>query len=153
MTTMIVSPGTSGDYPVLTIKVGSDASGLDVATMQDVTLNAANDVYSWSQLNAAGKFQIATTSTNSISLNMVVDYDAFFGATTAGNTAKTDGIFKLSNEKTKIKFELKMGSSTGTDKTITGEGYITGIAPTVSADQPVWVTPVTITVLGNYDVV
>jgi len=35
---------------------------------------------------------------------------------------------------------------------INGKGYITGLAPTVSADSPVWVTPITITVTGDYTV-
>lgn len=152
MSTMIVSPGTSGAYPTLNLKVTGDTTGLDIATMQDVTVNAANDVFTWTQLNQAGKLQIPTTSTNSISLNMVVDQDTFFGVTAAGEVAKTKGIFGLSNEKTKVNFSFTMASSNGTDKVISGEGYITGLAPTVSADSPVWVTPVTISVLGDFTV-
>jgi hypothetical protein len=152
MATMIVSPGTSGAFPELTLKVTGDTTGLVVATMQDVTVNASNDIFTWTQLNAAGKFQIPTTSTNSISLNMVVDQDAFFGVTTVGEAAKSAGIFGLSNGKTKVNFSFTMASSNGTDKVISGEGYITGLAPTVSADSPVWVTPVTLTVLGNFTV-
>ena len=152
MSTMIVSPGTSGAFPVLTLKVSGDTTGLDVATMQDVTVNASNDTFSWTQLNAGGKFQIPTTSTNTISLNMVVDQDAFVGVTTVGEAAKSAGVFGLSNAKTKVLFELTMASSNATDKKISGEGYITGLAPTVSADSPVWVTPVTVTVLGNFTI-
>jgi hypothetical protein len=37
-------------------------------------------------------------------------------------------------------------------KTITGTGYVTGLAPTVSADAPVWVSPITITVDSAYTV-
>jgi hypothetical protein len=43
-------------------------------------------------------------------------------------------------------------STGGAGKTITGVAYITGLAPTVSADAPVWVSPVTLTVTGNYTV-
>ena len=149
---MIVSPGTSGAYPTLNLKVTGDTTGLDVTTMQDVTVNAANDVFTWTQLNQAGKLQIPTTSTNSISFNIVVDQDAFFGVTAAGEAAKTAGLFGLSNGKTKVNFSFTMASSNGTDKVISGSGYITGLAPTVSADSPVWVTPVTLTVLGDFTV-
>ena len=152
MTTMIVSPGTSGAYPTLNLKVTGDTTGLDVTTMKDVTLNAANDVFSWTQLNSGSKYQIPTTANNSISMNIVVDQEAFFGVTTASEAAKTAGLFGLSNAKTKVSFSLTMASSNATDKVITGEGYITGVAPTVSADSPVWVTPITITVLGGYTV-
>jgi len=44
-------------------------------------------------------------------------------------------------------------SDGSTGKTISGKGYITGLAPTVSADSPVWVSPITITVTGDYTVV
>jgi hypothetical protein len=53
----------------------------------------------------------------------------------------------LSTAKTEVDFEINLGS-----KTISGIGYITGLAPAVSADSPVWVTPVTITVSGDYTV-
>jgi hypothetical protein len=60
----------------------------------------------------------------------------------------------MSNSKDKIEFSLYMGDKDdGTDsKTISGVGYITGLAPTVSADAPVWVSPITITVDGEYTV-
>jgi hypothetical protein len=64
------------------------------------------------------------------------------------------GIFGCSTLKTKISFELYMGDeSDGTNGiTVSGDGYITGLSPTVSADQPVWVSPVTITVDGDYSI-
>jgi hypothetical protein len=65
-----------------------------------------------------------------------------------------EGIFGLSQNKRAVDFTLYMGdTSTGTaGKTLTGVAYITGLAPTVSADAPVWVSPVTLTVTGNYTV-
>jgi hypothetical protein len=64
------------------------------------------------------------------------------------------GIFGLSKSKTLVEFELFMGKTDtgGTGKTLSGKGYVTGLAPTVSADSPVWVTPITITVTGDYTV-
>ena len=60
----------------------------------------------------------------------------------------------MSNNKNKVEFSLYLGDNDdGTNgKTISGEGYITGLAPTVSADAPVWVSPITITVDGEYTV-
>lgn len=150
------SPGVSGAQ--VTLKVyrlskSDDATGLSIPGLQDITLNAANDVFTWTQLDSSGKKQIATTSTNSLAMNLVVDEASFFG-TGSGTTAAGKGVFGLSKDKTKVEFELSMGDNDdGTaTKVISGFGYITGLAPTVSADSPVWVSPITITVTGDYTV-
>lgn len=145
MATIIASPGVSGQFPVLNLKVGSDTLGLSVPMMQDITINNSNDVFTWTQLNETAKLQVATTATNSISGNLVVDQDVFFGKTASGEAAQTKGLIGLSTEKTKVEFSITVGS-----KTLSGEGYVTGLAPTVSADSPVWTTPLTITVSGEY---
>lgn len=145
MATLIASPGVTGQYPVITLKASGDTTGLAIPMLQDVTINNANDVFTWSQLNVTAKLQVATTATNSISTNIVVDTDVFFGVTTTGETAKSKGLLGLSTEKTPVTFSITMGA-----KNVTGSGYVTGLAPTVSADSPVWVTPVTITVTGEY---
>lgn len=150
------APGVSGVQTTLklfhTSKV-ADATGLTVPGLQDITLNAANDVFTWTQLDSASKLQIATTSTNSLSMNLVLDQTAFFGSGT-GSTAAAKGIFGLSNDKVRVEFELYLGDTSGgaAGKTISGFGYVTGLAPTVSADAPVWVSPITITVDGDYEV-
>ena len=148
------APGNASAEVTLNIKVSGDTVGLDVPALQDVTVNAANDVFTWTQLDQASKLQIATTATNSLSMNLVLDQDVFFGATAAGEAAQTAGIFGLSTDKTKINFELYLGDTdTGaTGKTVSGSGYVTGLAPTVSADSPVWISPITITVDSDYTV-
>lgn len=151
------APGAAGVEATLTLKnvavVGD--TGLDVPAMQDVTINNANDVFTWSQLDSGSKFQIATTATNSLSMNIVLDQTAFFGDALAdAGTAERLGIFGLSRDKAKVSFSLFLGKEDdgSAGKTISGEGYVTGLAPTVSADSPVWVSPVTITVTGDYTV-
>jgi len=152
------APGnaTTGSSLSLTVVGGTDSTGLVIPALQDVTVNAANDVFTWTQLDSASKLQIATTATNSMSMNIVLEQDTFFGSSTPGEDAQTAGIFGLSKDKTKVAFELYLGSTDGATtadgKTISGEGYITGLAPTVSADAPVWVSPITITVDGDYTV-
>jgi len=148
------APGNASAEVTLNIKVSGDTAGLDVPALQDVTVNAANDVFTWTQLDQASKLQIATTATNSLSMNLVLDQDVFFGATAAGEAAQTSGIFGLSTDKTKVNFELYLGDtdSGATGKTLSGSGYVTGLAPTVSADSPVWISPITITVDSDYTV-
>lgn len=153
------APGTSGIQATLSISVESNSSdtGTTIPALQDVTVNNANDVFTWTQLDSGSKQQIATTATNSLGMNLVLEQTTFFGDSTASaNTAALKGIFGLSKDKTKVSFSLYLGSTDGATtsdgKTITGDGYITGLAPTVSADAPVWVTPITITVDGDYTV-
>jgi hypothetical protein len=99
-------------------------------------------------LNESAKLQVATTATNSIISTIVVEPDTFFGDATAttGSAAKL-GLIGLSTAKTEVEFEINLGT-----KTLSGIGYVTGLAPTTSADAPVWTTPITITVSGEYTV-
>lgn len=151
------APGVGSAQATLTVYHTSkvaDATGLALPALQDVTVNNANDVFTWTQLDSGSKQQIATTATNSVSMNIVLDQTVFFGSGSPSTTAASQGIFGLSKNKIKVVFELYLGDtdSGGTGKTISGSGYITGLAPTVSADSPVWVSPVTITVTGDYSV-
>jgi hypothetical protein len=152
------APGT-GNQVTLTIDVASSdtditqgVGALPIPALQDMTINAANDVFTWSQLDSTAKKQVATTSTNSIAMNLVVDTASFFGtdtdATITGTIAE-QGIFGCSRNKTLINFIIRVENATA-DTFIKGVGYITGLAPTVSADSPVWVSPITITVSGEY---
>lgn len=152
------APGVAGVQATLSISVAANSAAtpeLTVPGLQDVTINAANDVFTWTQLDTASKLQIATTATNSLGMNIVLDQTVFFGdATEVVGEADYKGIFALSTDKDLLDFELYLGDTSGgaTGKTISGQGYITGLAPTVSADAPVWVSPITITVTGDYTV-
>jgi hypothetical protein len=153
------APGTTSQI-VLKLDVGIaegtltlGGSPLTVPALQDITINAANDVFTWSQLDSTAKKQVATTSTNSISMNLVVDPTTFFGTTLASvqsDTVAAQGILGMSRNKTLVTFSLKFQEGGATDRFIKGQGYITGLAPTVSADSPVWISPITITVTGEY---
>lgn len=154
------APGSANQI-TLKLDVASDtsditqgASPLTVPALQDITINAANDVFTWSQLDSSAKLQVATTSTNSISMNLVLDQDIFFGTNLSAAVSGTileQGLFGCSRNKTLVNFILKVEEG-ATDTVIKGVGYITGLAPTISADAPVWVSPCTITVVGEYTV-
>jgi len=149
MSTLIVSPGgASGQEtspPVLTLSTAVTGN-LVVPMLQDVTINNSNDVFQWTQLDKNAKLSVATTSTNSIDTTIVVDNTVFFGdaVATTGSAAKM-GLLGLSTAKTEVDFTINMGT-----KVVSGKAYITGLAPTVSADSPVWTTPVTLSVNGEY---
>jgi hypothetical protein len=142
------APG-SATAPTVSLYAWGVAGNLSVPSLQELTINNSNDVFTWTQLNEASKLQVATTATNSISTNVVVEELTFFGnASATASSAARLGLIGLSDAKTKCQFTI---TNFGT-KTITGNCYITGLAPKISADQPVWVTPVTLTVSGGYTV-
>jgi hypothetical protein len=147
-------PGTANQI-VLTLDIAdsvtdiTQSAAITLDGLQNITMNAANDVFTWTQLDSGSKKNVATTATNSLDMNIVLDELTFFGnpAATALTAAKL-GVFNLSKNKTYVDFSLFIGDGV----TISGVGYVTGLAPTVSADSPVWVTPITITVDGDYTV-
>ena len=149
------APGVANVQATLTMTASAATGPLAMPALQDITINNSNDVFTWTQLDSSSKLQVATTATNSLAMNCVLDEETFFGnaSATAGSAAKL-GVFGLSKDKTLVSFSLYMGDTSGgaTGPTITGSGYVTGLAPTVSADSPVWVSPITLTVTGDYTV-
>ena len=151
------APGVANVQATLTMTASAATGPLAMPALQDITINNSNDVFTWTQLDSSSKLQVATTATNSLSMNCVLEEDTFFGTTAnaASNTsAAAQGIFQLSKNKTLVGFSLYMGDTSGgaTGPTLTGNAYVTGLAPTVSADSPVWVSPITLTVTGDYTV-
>lgn len=149
------APGVAASQVVLTLTdaTGTLTGNLVVPALQDVTVNNSNDVFTWTQLDSGSKQQVATTATNSLSMNIVLDQTVFFGS--GGSTTVANvGIIGLSSAKTLVGFSLYLGdtSAGANGKTMSGNAYVTGLAPTVSADSPVWVSPVTLTVTGAYSV-
>lgn len=150
------APGVANAECVLTINSAVGLTGnLVVPALQDITLNAANDVFTWTQLDETAKLQLPTTSTNSLAMNLVLDQDSFFGTNpSAGGSVGNVGIFGLSTTKNLVNFTLYMGDQQdgSAGPSVSGNAYVTGLAPTVSADAPVWVSPITLTVTGEYTV-
>ena len=128
-------------------------AGLVVPSMQDVTINNSTGVFRWKTLDSTAENAATTPATNQLSLNVVVDTTAFFGTGTAGDDdVKEKGLFTVSKEKTEIFFRVYFNGTDSTSKFLSGTGYISGLAPTVNPDAPLWVTPVTIEVDGDYTV-
>jgi hypothetical protein len=129
------------------------AGKITVPALQKLTVNTSNGTYEWAQLDSRAKKVVATVSTNSLVTDIVLDSVTFFGnaSATSGSLAKK-GILGAQADKTKLAFKVRMDSPTGdgTGDTISGVGYITQLAPTVTAEQPVWTTPVTIVVDGDF---
>lgn len=123
--------------------VVSTATTIVVPALQDITVTNNNGTFRWVQLDSQSRRVVATPATNSLNFNIVLDDTAFFtGAST------TKGLFDLSNSKTKVYFKFSWGG--GSTKYVTGSGYLAGLAPKVTPDQPVWLSPLVIEVDGNY---
>ena len=136
----------------LTGNIALSSGYISVPAIQKLTINTSNGTFEWSQLDSRAKHVVATVSTNSLVTDIVVDQPTFFGNTsaTAGSMAKL-GILNVQSNKTKLAFKVRVdGDTTGAGDTISGVGYITQLAPTVSADQPVWTTPMTLVVDGDF---
>ena len=126
------------------------ANALVLPYLQDITINNSTGVFRWKTLDSTAENAATTPATNSISMNIVVDETTFFGASNTENSVVNDGIFGASKNKTKVHFEIGFEGADSTDVTLSGEGFISGLAPTVNMDAPVWVTPITIEVDGDY---
>jgi hypothetical protein len=152
MTTSYIQSAAGTNNPVLRLVISgttsTTATNLLIPTLQDVTINNANNVFTWSQLNESAQLQVATNATNSITSNIVVELDTFFGDNAQASwSAARKGLIGLSVAKTQVDFSINIGT-----KSLSGVGYVTGLAPAVTADAPVWVTPITITVSGEYTI-
>lgn len=142
-----VAPTAAGFHTTGTATAGT----LEVPALQDITITNTPSTFRWKQLDTASEKVVTSVSSNSISGTLVLDPTTFFGTVgTSPFDAVEKGIFNLSNEKTQVDFLIGLsGLSTG-DRYIMGSGYFSGVAPTVSADSPVWTSPISIEVDGDY---
>lgn len=158
------SPGVTNSEVVVKLRINGEsgnANVISVPALQNLTINNATDVFTWSQLDETAKLQVPTTATNSVEATIVVDPTTFFGS--SGNAAVTGvtsarGILGLSKSKVKCDFEIRFlttldgNGNVSSSKFISGEGYITNLAPALTAEQPVWTTPLTLSVTGDYSI-
>ena len=127
------------------------ANALVVPGMQDITINNSTGVFRFKTLDNTAESAVTTPATNQLSLNCIVDSTAFFGTGTGGDDdAKENGLFGVSKAKTKVFFNVYFDGTDSTSKFLSGSGFVSGLAPTVNMDSPVWVTPVTIEVDGDF---
>ena len=128
--------------------VASNA-GLRVPYMQDITINNSTGVFRWKTLDSTAENAATTPATNQVSLNVVVDTAAFFGSSNA-DLVVNGGLFGASKDKRRVYFRAYFDGTDSTSRYLSGSGFISGLAPTVNPDAPIFVTPVTIEVDGDY---
>ena len=121
------------------------ANVMTVPSLQEVTLNASPGTFRWQQLDTASEKVVTTPSTNSVAVTLVMDDTTFFS-----NVGATPALVDIVNNKTEVYFRLGWQGLSSGDRYIQGKGYLTALAPTVSPGSPVWTTPITIEVDGDF---
>ena len=141
----VSAPTSQAILQISTASIASTSSGYVVPALQDITINNAVGVFQWQQLDEFSNKTVPTPANNSIAGNFVIDSTSFF---TGSNGVA--GLFDLSNDATLVYFRVYFeGRVTAGKKYISGQGYITNLAPTVNPGAPVWVSPITLSVDGD----
>jgi hypothetical protein len=136
------------------------ANVLSVGCLQDVTVTASTGVFSWTDFCSVDTNKLPTPADNEIATNVVIDDVKWFGnSAAASGSAAQEGMASLSQNKIPVQFLVVWNNSdianvvngnvaNGTYWS-SGIGFITNLAPTVSPDAPVWVSPMTLAVDGT----
>ena len=151
-----ITVNTTGTQP--TLYVSTDTSNvanaaLSVVCLQDITITNSTGIYSWTDFCSIDTNKITTPADNEITTNVVLDPINWFGNASAGNTtAAYNGVSGLSINKIPVSFQIVMNGDANTSNAFyyEGTGYISALAPTVSPEAPVWVSPLTIAVDGAF---
>ena len=140
-----------GDAAVNANVASGATTGLVVPQMQDITINNSTGIFRFKTLDNTAESAVTTPATNQISLNAVVDANSFFGTGAGSIDLLIDaGLFGASKAKTRVYFQVAFDGRDSGSKYFSGSGFISGLAPTVNMDSPVWITPVTIEVDGDF---
>ena len=143
----VSAPTSNAIIQISTASISTTSSGYVIPALQDITLNNSAGQFNWTQLDVFANLTVSTPATNSISANLVLDSTTFF--TGANSTA---GLFDLSNDATMIYFRVYFDGNRTASKYVSGQGFITNLAPTVNPTAPVWVSPIQISVDGDFTV-
>ena len=158
-----ITVNTTGTQPTLILSTtisNVDANtftantALDVTCLQDVTITNSTGIFSWTDFCSIDTNKVTTPADNEITTNLVIDDIGFFGnANATPNTSATfNGVNGLSINKIPVSFKLILNGDATSNGAFyyQGLGYVSSLAPTVSPEAPVWVTPLTIAVDGQF---
>jgi hypothetical protein len=158
-----ITVNTTGTQPTLilsteisnvTANTFTANTALNVTCLQDVTVTNSTGIFSWTDFCSTDTNKITTPADNEITTNIVIDDTGFFGnGNVTPNTAATfSGVNGLSLNKIPVSFKLILNGAANTTGAFyyQGTGYVSSLAPTVSPEAPVWVSPLTIAVDGSF---
>jgi hypothetical protein len=125
------------------------ATAVTVPFIQDLTLDTTAGTQTYNVLDNSAAKTFTTTNTNSITLNMLVDEDTFFGDGSNAEQIANVGLLGSSINKDRVYFELSFEGATSGARCVTGSGFISGLAPVLNMDNAVIVSPMTIVIDGQ----
>jgi hypothetical protein len=126
------------------------ANVITVPFMQDITVNNSTGTFRFKTLASGSESVVTTPATNQLSLNAIVDDAVFFGEGAVNGSLVINGVLGTSKNKTKIGFRAYFDGTDAGSRYMEGVGYISGLAPTVNPDSPLWITPVSVEVDGDF---
>lgn len=156
-----ITVNTTGTQPTLLVSTdlisnsanwGNIANTLSVTCLQDITITNSTGIFSWTDFCSTDTNKVTTPADNEISTNIVIEDVEFFGnAGATANSATYYGVEGLSANKVQVQFKLIINGANATANAYyyAGQGYISSLAPTVSPEAPVWITPMTLAVDGS----
>ena len=125
------------------------ATAVTVPFIQDLTLDTTAGTQTYNVLDNSAAKTFTTTNTNSITLNMLVDENIFFGDGANAEQVANVGLLGSSINKDRVYFELSFEGATSGARSVTGSGFISGLAPVLNMDNAVIVSPMTIVIDGQ----
>jgi hypothetical protein len=163
-----ITVNTTGTQPVLLVSTeisttaniangifANTANALSVTCLQDVTITNSTGIFSWTDFCSTDINKVSTPADNELSTNIVIDDEVYFGNVSASaGSAKKLGVAGISQTKTQIQWKLVWDNSNVSGNAAgsyysSGVGFISSLAPTVSPEAPVWVTPMTVAINGQ----
>jgi hypothetical protein len=158
-----ITVNTTGTQPTLilsttisnvTANTFTANTALNVTCLQDVTITNSTGIFSWTDFCSTDTNKITTPADNEITTNIVIDPEGFFGNANAtpNTSAVFNGVNGLSLDKVPVSFKIIMNGNAASNGAFyyQGTGYVSSLAPTVSPEAPVWVSPLTIAVDGSF---
>jgi hypothetical protein len=150
-----ITTNTTGTQPHLYVSTDTSNianAALSVICLQDITITNSTGIFSWTDFCSIDTNKVTTPADNEITTNVVLDAENWFGNASASNTtAAYNGISGLSINKIPVSFQIVMNGDDTANGAFyyEGVGYISALAPTVSPEAPVWVSPLTLAVDGD----
>tara|TARA_R110002167_G_scaffold98142_1_gene258611 strand:+ start:311 stop:799 length:489 start_codon:yes stop_codon:yes gene_type:complete len=126
------------------------ANVVTVPFMQDITVNNSTGTFRFKTLASGSESVVTTPATNQLSLNAIVDDAVFFGDGAVNGGLVINGVLGTSKNKTKVGFRAYFDGTDAGSRYMQGVGFISGLAPTVNPDSPLWITPVSVEVDGDF---
>jgi len=148
-----ITTNTTGTQPV--IEISTDTANvanaaLSIVCLQDITITNSTGVYSYTTFCTPDMNKLSTPADNEISVNMVLDSEVYFGnAAATANSATNLGVSDISINKVPVSFKVYYNGTANGAFYTEGVGFVTSLAPTVSPEAPVWISPLTIAVDGS----